>query len=74
MSLWVRLVEERTKLFDCVKKGWVMDGFPATREQALALQSRGIYPRHFGMFDVLLGLIKRQCFSFKVVEKREIPQ
>ena len=47
-ELWVRIIEERLKLFDCVKKGWMLDGFPKTREQALALQAKGIYPKHVG--------------------------
>ncbi|KAJ8299873.1 hypothetical protein KUTeg_021392 [Tegillarca granosa] len=45
-DLWTQMIQERLKLFDCVKKGWVMEGFPQTREQALALQSLGIYPKH----------------------------
>ena len=44
-------MKERTKLFDCVKKGWVMDDVPQTREQALALQAEGIYPKHFVLLD-----------------------
>ena len=48
VELWCDLVEERLKLFDCVKKGWVMEGFPPTREHALALQARGISPKHLG--------------------------
>lgn len=49
-DLWVKIVEERMKLFDCVKKGWVMEGFPQTREQAQALQAIGIYPKHCGKY------------------------
>ncbi|WAR01696.1 KAD8-like protein [Mya arenaria] len=45
-ELWMTIIGERMKLFDCVKKGWVMEGFPQTREQCLALQSAGIYPKH----------------------------
>ena len=44
---------QRVKLFDCVKKGYVMEGFPQNREQALGLQAAGIYPTHCGMFYVL---------------------
>ncbi len=47
-DLWARAIDERLKMFDCVKKGWVLDSFPKTREQALALQAKGIYPKHFG--------------------------
>ncbi|KAK6195868.1 hypothetical protein SNE40_001206 [Patella caerulea] len=45
-ELWSKIIEQRMQLFDCVKKGWVMEGFPQTREQALALQEKGIYPKH----------------------------
>lgn len=50
-DLWVKIVEERMKLFDCVKKGWVMEGFPQTKEQAQALQAIGIFPKHCVILD-----------------------
>ncbi|XP_046560875.1 adenylate kinase 8-like [Haliotis rubra] len=50
-ELWVKIVQERMKLFDCVKKGWVMEGFPQTREQAQALQEIGVYPKHCVVLD-----------------------
>lgn len=50
-DLWLKIVQERMKLFDCVKKGWVMEGFPQTREQAIALQAAGIYPKHCVILD-----------------------
>jgi len=50
-DLWVKIIEERMKLFDCVKKGWVMEGFPQTREQALALQAIGVFPKHCVILD-----------------------
>eukprot|EP00057_Strongylocentrotus_purpuratus_P020625 XP_011675099.1 PREDICTED: LOW QUALITY PROTEIN: adenylate kinase 8-like [Strongylocentrotus purpuratus] len=45
-ELWVELIRNPVKLFDCIRKGWVLDGFPDTREQALALQEIGINPKH----------------------------
>ncbi|KAL8578917.1 hypothetical protein ACOMHN_001879 [Nucella lapillus] len=50
-SLWVSVLKERMKLYDCVKKGWIMEGFPQTRQQALALQELGIYPKHCVVLD-----------------------
>ncbi|XP_041369348.1 adenylate kinase 8-like [Gigantopelta aegis] len=44
--LWLRIIQSRMKLFDCVKKGWVLEGFPQTRDQAQVLQENGIYPKH----------------------------
>ncbi|XP_064649202.1 adenylate kinase 8-like [Lineus longissimus] len=50
-ALWLQIIKERLKLFDCVKKGWVLEGFPQTRDQAMALQAEGIYPKHFVILD-----------------------
>ena len=47
-EVWVSILKERMKMFDCVKKGWILEGFPQTRQQALALQELGIYPKHCG--------------------------
>ncbi|XP_002735582.1 adenylate kinase 8-like [Saccoglossus kowalevskii] len=60
-ALWVELIQNRLKLFDCVKKGWVLEGFPQTREQARALQTVGIHPKHFVLLDAPdTVLIERQ--------------
>jgi len=45
-DLWVKVISERMQLYDTQKKGWVLEGFPETREQAMALQISGIYPKH----------------------------
>ncbi|PVD22287.1 hypothetical protein C0Q70_18096 [Pomacea canaliculata] len=50
-EVWVSILQERMKLFDCVKKGWVLEGFPQTRQEALALQELGIYPKHCVVLD-----------------------
>ncbi|ELT89859.1 hypothetical protein CAPTEDRAFT_200548 [Capitella teleta] len=46
VELWGELMKSRLKVFDCIKKGWVLDSFPETREQAIVLASLGIYPKH----------------------------
>ncbi|CAM4770181.1 unnamed protein product [Rotaria magnacalcarata] len=45
-SLWAQLYEERLKEFDCIRRGWILVDFPMNRDQTLALQARGICPRH----------------------------
>ncbi|XP_036117586.1 adenylate kinase 8 [Molossus molossus] len=44
--LLVKLIQERMQEEDCVSQGWILDGIPETREQALMIQTLGITPRH----------------------------
>ncbi|XP_066110712.1 adenylate kinase 8 isoform X1 [Saccopteryx bilineata] len=44
--LLARLVQVRLSEDDCVKRGWILDGIPETRVQALMIQTLGIAPRH----------------------------
>ncbi|XP_028353027.1 adenylate kinase 8 isoform X4 [Physeter macrocephalus] len=43
--LLVRLVQERLREEDCIRRGWILDGIPETREQALLMQTLGAFPR-----------------------------
>ncbi|XP_072488905.1 adenylate kinase 8 isoform X2 [Notamacropus eugenii] len=45
-SLLMELIKERLEKDECVSKGWILDGIPETREQALMIQTSGISPRH----------------------------
>ncbi|XP_068270124.1 adenylate kinase 8 [Nyctibius grandis] len=45
-ALWADLIQERLSNLDCIKQGWILEGFPENREQAWMLQSSGIIPRH----------------------------
>jgi hypothetical protein len=36
------------KDFDCQRRGWILIDFPIDREQTLALQAKGICPKHVG--------------------------
>ncbi|XP_039660264.1 adenylate kinase 8 isoform X1 [Perca fluviatilis] len=57
-ELLVRLVQQRLNEIDCFNRGWVLEGIPQTRLQALSLQQAGVIPEHVVMFeapdDVLL--------------------
>ncbi|XP_003407533.2 adenylate kinase 8 [Loxodonta africana] len=46
IRLLVRLIQERLNDEECVRRGWILDGIPEAREQALMIQSLGITPRH----------------------------
>nr|XP_045739375.1 adenylate kinase 8 isoform X2 [Mirounga angustirostris] len=45
-TLLIKLIQERLKEEDCIRRGWILDGIPETREQALMIQTLGITPRH----------------------------
>nr|KAF6482993.1 adenylate kinase 8 [Rousettus aegyptiacus] len=44
--LLVKLIQERLGEDDCLRRGWILDGIPETREQVLMIQALGITPRH----------------------------
>ncbi|ELK37355.1 Adenylate kinase 8 [Myotis davidii] len=48
--LLVRLVQERLLEDDCISRGWILDGIPETREQAMMIQTLGITPRHVKIY------------------------
>ncbi|KAM7451132.1 Adenylate kinase 8 [Porites harrisoni] len=49
--VWVTLIKERLSKEDCISKGWLLEAFPQTREQAQALQAEGIMPKHFVLLE-----------------------
>uniref|UniRef100_A0A3Q3IJH8 Uncharacterized protein n=1 Tax=Monopterus albus TaxID=43700 RepID=A0A3Q3IJH8_MONAL len=57
-KLLLKLVQQRLNEADCFNRGWVLEGIPQTRLQALSLQQGGVIPEHVVMLeapdDVLL--------------------
>ncbi|XP_051664146.1 adenylate kinase 8 isoform X2 [Manacus candei] len=49
-ALWANLIQERLSNVDCIKQGWILEGFPENQEQAWMLQSFGIFPRHVEVY------------------------
>ncbi|XP_029903932.1 adenylate kinase 8 [Myripristis murdjan] len=45
-ELLVQLIQRRLAETDCLRQGWLLEGLPQTRQQALCLQEAGISPRH----------------------------
>jgi adenylate kinase len=51
-ELIIGVICDRLKQEDCVKKGWLLDGFPRTKSQAEALCAAGMDPDCFLLLDV----------------------
>ncbi|XP_051249668.1 adenylate kinase 8 [Dicentrarchus labrax] len=65
-ELLVQLIQQRLNEIDCFNRGWVLEGIPETRLQALSLQQAGVLPEHVVMLeapdDVLLQRTQgKQC-------------
>ncbi|XP_061117703.1 adenylate kinase 8 [Conger conger] len=50
-ELWIRLLQQRLSRTDCVQQGWVLEGIPQNRQDALLLQELGIAPDHVVMLE-----------------------
>jgi len=48
----IGIVKERLAQDDCVRRGWLLDGFPRTKPQAEALANAGIHPDRFILLNV----------------------
>ena len=48
----VKLVRDRINQPDCQERGYLLDGFPRTRQQAIALKTMGIEPDTFLFLEV----------------------
>ncbi|KAM4876605.1 adenylate kinase 8 isoform 2-T2 [Thomomys bottae] len=45
-NMLIQLIKERMGEEDCIRRGWILDGIPETREQVLMIQTLGFAPRH----------------------------
>nr|XP_046202544.1 adenylate kinase 8 isoform X4 [Oncorhynchus gorbuscha] len=50
-DLWIKLIQQRLSKIDCVRRGWVLEGIPQTREEALSLQEAGVAPNHVVLLE-----------------------
>ncbi|XP_027018590.2 adenylate kinase 8 isoform X2 [Tachysurus fulvidraco] len=50
-ALWIKLIVERLSKADCVRRGWVLEAIPKSRQEALCLQASGIAPEHVVMLQ-----------------------
>ena len=48
----IELVKQHIELLEKDQKSWIIEGFPRTRQQALALQKMGIIPNKFILLHI----------------------
>lgn len=44
-------IQKRIESSECIEKGWLLEGFPQNRKQALGFQAAGIFPKHVVLLD-----------------------
>ena len=47
----IKLVKQQIELMEQGKKSWIIEGFPRTEAQAIALQKMGVIPDKFIMLN-----------------------
>ncbi|XP_029999376.1 adenylate kinase 8 isoform X2 [Sphaeramia orbicularis] len=47
----VKRIQQRLSEVDCLNQGWVLEGIPQTRLQALSLQQAGVFPEHVVLLE-----------------------
>ena len=60
-SLMVAIVQDRMSHMDVQERGWLLDGFPRTAAQAMALKEAGIEPDSLILLDVPDALLVERC-------------
>ena len=51
----MQVLRRRLEQLDCASRGWVLHGFPLTRDQAELLSSEGHKPNRSAILATLLG-------------------
>lgn len=52
--LLVQLIQKRVEMSDCASKGWVLEGFPHTRAQAILMAKKSLLPSNVVMLNISL--------------------
>ncbi|XP_058709670.1 adenylate kinase 8 isoform X2 [Poecile atricapillus] len=73
-ALWANLIQERLSNVDCIKQGWILEGFPENQEQAWMLQSSGIFPRHVEVFHTTFHWPSDPLVQQRLVEPEDLSE
>jgi len=65
-DVMARLVAERVFGEECTEKGWLLDGFPRTKEQAELLKNAGVVPDKFIILEVSSEYLLDQAIHRRV--------
>jgi adenylate kinase family enzyme len=50
--LLVQLIQKRVGMADCASRGWILEGFPQTRSQAILMAKKSLLPSNVIMVDI----------------------
>ncbi|KAJ3209810.1 Adenylate kinase 8 [Dinochytrium kinnereticum] len=65
-QIMLSLVLQRLQDNDVTAKGYVLEGFPRTKEQALAIQIKGLCPSHFVLLDAPDEVIVKRTVGTRI--------
>ncbi|XP_040387539.1 adenylate kinase 8 isoform X2 [Cygnus olor] len=72
--LWANLIQERLSNVDCIKQGWILEGFPENQEQAWMLQSSGIIPRHVEVYHTTFDWPSDPVIQQRLVKPEDLSE
>ena len=50
--LLVQLIQKRVEMADCASRGWILEGFPQTRAQAILMAKKSLLPNNVIMLNI----------------------
>lgn len=61
--LLVQLIQKRVGMADCVSRGWLLEGFPQTRSQAILMAKKSLLPTNVVMINVPVEEVYKRTAS-----------
>ena len=61
--LLVQLIQKRVEMADCASRGWVLEGFPQTRAQAIIMAKKSLLPANVIMLNIPITEVYKRTES-----------
>ena len=61
--LLVQLIQKRVEQADCASRGWILEGFPQTRSQAIIMAKKSLLPANVIMLNVPIEEVYKRSAS-----------